>query len=110
MDKIICSLVTVFNFLQPVSEKMKYWDVKKKSAREADQEGKVRNKPGPKRQVPLFAEFILALTFRLLVGISPTGAFTFVSKLWSGGVSDRNITIKSGLIDTLRPNDDRMAD
>ena len=39
MDKIICSLVTVFNFLQPVAEKMKYWDVKKKSAREADQVG-----------------------------------------------------------------------
>ena len=39
MDKIICSLVMVFNVLQPVAEKMKYWDVKKKSAREADQVG-----------------------------------------------------------------------
>lgn len=49
-------------------------------------------------------------TFKLLVGISPTGAFTFVSKLWSGGVSDRNITMQPGLIDTLGPNDDCMAD
>ena len=29
----------VFNFLQPVTEKMKYWDVKKKTAREAYQVG-----------------------------------------------------------------------
>ena len=45
-----------------------------------------------------------------LVGISPSGAFTFVSKLWSGGISDRNITQKSGLIDKLEPLDDVMAD
>ena len=44
------------------------------------------------------------------MGISPSGAFTFVSKLSSGGVSDRNITQKSGLIDKLEPLDDVMAD
>ena len=42
--------------------------------------------------------------------ISPSGAFTFVSKRCSDGISDRNITQKSGLIDKLEPLDDVIAD
>ena len=73
-------------------------------------EMKIQKPTRPFIQKVTWRNYKRSKTFRLLVGISPTGAFTFVSKLWSGGVSDRNITIKSGLIDTLRPNDDRMAD
>ena len=64
----------------------------------------------PSAQKITWSDYKSHNTFKLLVGISPSGAFAFVSKLWSGGVSDRNITQKSGLIDKLEPLDDVIAD
>ena len=49
-------------------------------------------------------------TLKLLVGIAPNGAFTFISKLWSGSASDRKIVQESGLIDLLEDGDHLMAD
>ena len=49
-------------------------------------------------------------TLKLLVGIAPCGAFTFISKLWSGSTSDRKIVQESGLIDLLEKGDNLMAD
>ena len=71
---------------------------------------KVQKPTGPSAQKVTWSDYNSSNTFKLLVGISPTGAFTFVSKLWSGGISDRNITVKSGLVDKLEPNDDCMAE
>ena len=49
-------------------------------------------------------------TVKLLVGIAPNGALTFISELWSGSTSDRKIVQESGLIDLLQEGDHVVAD
>ena len=40
-------------------------------------------------------------TPQYMVGISPNGAFTFVSKLWTGRVTDKKITAECGILKLL---------
>ena len=49
-------------------------------------------------------------TLKALVAIQPNGAFIFVSKLWSGNISDRKITMESKFLDKITPGDEVMAD
>ena len=49
-------------------------------------------------------------TYKALIGISPSGAITFVSKLFPGSISDKQLTLKSGILDLLEPGDSVMAD
>ncbi|CAC5410417.1 unnamed protein product [Mytilus coruscus] len=49
-------------------------------------------------------------TFKTLVGITPNGAFSFISDLWTSNISDRSITERSGLIDLIEKGDHEMAD
>ncbi|KAK3106344.1 hypothetical protein FSP39_018181, partial [Pinctada imbricata] len=49
-------------------------------------------------------------TLKLLEGISPSGTFTFLSKLFTGSISDKMIVEQSGFLDKLRFADDVMAD
>ncbi|XP_077994995.1 uncharacterized protein LOC144448593 [Glandiceps talaboti] len=49
-------------------------------------------------------------TLKTLIAISPTGAFTFVSDLWSGSISDRKIVQACGFLEKIQQGDDVMAD
>lgn len=49
-------------------------------------------------------------TVKLLVGITPSEAFSFISKLWSGSTSDRRVSQESGQKDLLEKGDQVMAD
>ena len=46
----------------------------------------------------------------MLVGISPSGIITFVSKLYAGSISDKELTRCSGIMDLLQPGDSVIAD
>lgn len=50
------------------------------------------------------------MTYKSLIGISPAGAVTFVSDLYNGSVSDKQITKLSGLVEQCEEGDAIMAD
>lgn len=49
-------------------------------------------------------------TAKALVGIAPSGSVTFVSNVYAGRSSDKQITRHCGIVDLLEPGDDLMAD
>ncbi|XP_048737564.2 uncharacterized protein LOC125652413 [Ostrea edulis] len=57
-----------------------------------------------------FSNYKHHTTVKFLVGITPSGVISFVSEGWPGKVSDRELTINSGIIDLLDENDSVMAD
>ena len=58
-----------------------------------------------------FSSYKHHTTLKGLVGISPGGATTFVSQLYTGSISDREIVRRSGLLDLpFQDKDSVMAD
>jgi hypothetical protein len=64
----------------------------------------------PSSQCITWSQYKHRNTFKALVSISPTGTFTFFSKLFSGCISDRRIVEESGFLDKIEHGDDIMAD
>ena len=49
-------------------------------------------------------------TVKVLIGITPSGTISFVSKCYEGSISDRKLVELSGLLEKLEPGDQIMAD
>ena len=64
----------------------------------------------PELQQMTFSNYKNHNTYKALIRISPSGAITFVSKLFSGSISDKELTRRSGILELLEPGDSVMAD
>ncbi|XP_044037829.1 uncharacterized protein LOC122869174 [Siniperca chuatsi] len=49
-------------------------------------------------------------TFKGLIGVAPHGAVTFVSALYAGSISDKEILMQSGIVSLLKPTTAIMVD
>lgn len=57
-----------------------------------------------------FSNYKNFTTFKSLIGIDEAGVVIFISDLYGGAISDREIIINSGFIDKLEPGDSVSAD
>ena len=58
----------------------------------------------------LYSHYKSHMTYKALLGISPSGVITFVSDLWAGSTSGKQMTKLSGLLDLCDAGDAIMAD
>ena len=49
-------------------------------------------------------------TVKFLIGITPQGVISFISKSWGGRTSDKHVTEQSGFLDKILPGDLILAD
>ena len=61
-------------------------------------------------QSEIFSSYKSHTTFKGLFGITPGGAFSFISALYCGLISDKEISRCSGIHDLLEAKDEVMAD
>ena len=73
-------------------------------------EVKVVQPSDPAEQHMTFSTYKNTTTFKSLVGITPSGAICFVSSLYSGSISDKELTRQSGLLPLLEKGDSVMVD
>ena len=57
----------------------------------------------PSAQQLTFSNYKNHNTFKTPIAISPSGAITFVSDLFGGNISDKELTAQCGLLDYSRP-------
>lgn len=68
-------------------------------------------RPSPKvLNSELYSAYKSHTTFKCLIGIAPHGAVTFVSSLYQGSISDKEITRRSGILSLIEEGDEVMAD
>ena len=69
------------------------------------------DQPGlPDIQQMTFSNYKNSNTYKALIGISPDGVVTFVSSLYPGSISDKELTRESGIYALFESGDSVMAD
>lgn len=58
----------------------------------------------------MYSDYKSHNTWKSLIGISPSGHVTFVSDLWVGSISDKQLTKKCGILDLCEEGYSIMAD
>ena len=58
----------------------------------------------------MWSQYKTHMTWKALVGITPNGVVSFVSDLWTGAISDKQIVIRSGILEMCEKGDALMAD
>lgn len=61
-------------------------------------------------QSETFSAYKNRTTLKALIGVAPCGLVTFISPLYTGSISDKEITRNSGILPLLEPKDEVMAD
>ncbi|XP_076137437.1 uncharacterized protein LOC143119707 [Alosa pseudoharengus] len=63
-----------------------------------------------KAQAQSYSHYKHNTTMKFLIGITPQGSISFISKGWGGRVSDKHVTDNCGILDKLLPGDLVLAD
>ena len=61
-------------------------------------------------QSACYSSYKSRTTMKVLVGITPSGVFSFISELFPGSTSDQEIVKQSNFLNILSPGDSVMAD
>lgn len=64
----------------------------------------------PELQQLTFSSYKNHNTYKGVIGISPSGAVIFISDLYPGSISDKELTRRCGILDLLEQGDSVMAD
>lgn len=70
----------------------------------------IQHPSSPVAQQLTFSSYKNHNTLKAVVGITPSGAVCFISELYGGCISDRELTVRCGILDLFEPGDTVMAD